>query len=93
MRKYLIERDIPKVGSFGPNQLCDTAKTSKAALTRLGPQIQWVQSYVTADKIFCIYLAKDEALIERHAELSGFPVNKVTEVKEVIDLMTAENWE
>lgn len=88
MKRYLIERDIPKVGSLNPGQLCDAAATSNAALAQLGPDIQWVHSYVTADKTFCIYLAKDEAVIRRHAELSGFPANKITEISTVIDPST-----
>ena len=89
MRKFVIEREIPKVGSFNDKQLCDASKTSNSALSKLGPDIQWVQSYVTADKTFCIYLAKDEAVIKRHAEISGFPANKITEVTGMIDPTTA----
>jgi hypothetical protein len=89
MRKYVIERDIPKVGTFEREQLRAAAKTSNAALAELGPDIQWVESYVTADKTFCIYLAKDEAIIRRHAEISGFPASKITEVKRMIDPTTA----
>jgi len=91
MRKFVIEREIPKVGSFSANQLCDAARTSNAALTKLSPDIQWVESYVTADKTFCIYLAKDQAVIKRHAEVSGFPANKITEVKVMFDPTTAMN--
>lgn len=89
MRKFVIERDIPKVGTFDAKQLCAAAKTSNAALTKLGPDIQWVQSYVTADKTFCIYLAKDQAIIKRHAEVSGFPANTITEVTGIFDPTTA----
>ncbi len=89
MRKFVIEREIPKVGSFNANQLCDAAKTSNSALSKLGPDIQWVESFVTPDKTFCIYLAKDEAVIKRHAEISGFPANKITEVTGMIDPTTA----
>jgi Protein of unknown function (DUF4242) len=89
MRKYVIERDIPKVGTFEREKLREAAKTSNAALAELGPDIQWVESYVTADKTFCIYLAKDEAIIRRHAEISGFPATKITEVKRMIDPTTA----
>jgi Protein of unknown function (DUF4242) len=91
MRKYVIERDVPKVGTFEREQLRAAAKTSNAALAELGPDIQWVESYVTADKTFCIYLAKDEAIIRRHAEISGFPASKITEVKRMIDPTTAAN--
>ncbi len=91
MRKYVIEREIPKVGSFNSTQLCDAAKTSNAALAKLGPDIQWLHSYVTAEKTFCIYMAKDQAVIKRHAELSGFPANKITEVTGMIGPLTATN--
>ena len=89
MRKYVIERDIPKVGTFEREQLREAAKTSNAALDKLGPDIQWVHSYVAGDKTFCLYLAKDEAVIRRHAEVSGFPASKITEVKRMIDPTTA----
>jgi hypothetical protein len=90
MRKYVIEREIPTVGSFNADQLCGAAITSNAALKELGTDIQWIQSYVTADKTFCIYLAKNVDLIRRHAELSGFPANKITEVSGIIDPATAK---
>jgi Protein of unknown function (DUF4242) len=89
MRKFVIEREIPKVGSLKAGQLCDAAKTSNAALDKIGNDIHWLQSYVTADKTFCIYLAKNEAAINRHAELSGFPANRITEVTGMIDPATA----
>jgi hypothetical protein len=89
MRKYIIERDLPKVGSFEREQLREAAKTSNAALAQLGPDIQWVESYVTDDKTFCVYFAKDESVIRRHAEISGFPATKITEVKRMIDPTTA----
>ncbi len=80
MRKFVIERDIPAVGSLGPKELCGAARTSNAALAKLGCDIQWVESFVAQDKTFCIYLAKDEDVIQRHAEISGFPANIITEV-------------
>jgi hypothetical protein len=89
MRKYVIERDIPAVGTFEREQLREAAKTSNAALAKLSPDVQWVESYVTDDKTFCIYLAKDEDVIKRHAEISGFPANKITEVRRMIDPTTA----
>jgi Protein of unknown function (DUF4242) len=89
MRRYVIEREIPKVGSLTADQFCDAAKTSNAAINKLGPEVQWVQSLVTADKLFCTYLAKDEAIIRRHAEVSGFPASKITLVTGVIDPSTA----
>jgi hypothetical protein len=89
MRKYVIERDLPKVGSLEREQLKEAAKTSNAALAKLSPDIQWVESYVAEDKTFCIYLAKDEDVIRRHAEISGFPASKITEVRRMIDPTTA----
>jgi hypothetical protein len=89
MRKYIIERDIPEVGTLEREQLREAAKKSNAALSELGPNIQWVESYVAANKTFCVYLARDEAIIRRHAEISGFPATKITEVKRMIDPTTA----
>jgi hypothetical protein len=89
MRRFIIERDIPKVGTLERDQLREAAAKSSKTLAGLGTNIQWVQSYVAADKTFCVYLANDEAIIRRHAELSGFPANKITEVGKVIDPTTA----
>ena len=89
LRKYIIERDIPKVGTFEREQLRGAAAKSNEVLSQLGPDIQWVESYVAADKTFCIYLAKDESVIRRHAEISGFPATKVAEVRKMIDPTTA----
>lgn len=89
MKKYLIERDIPGVDKMTPEQLKGAAATSNAALAQLGPKVQWVQSFVAADKTFCLYLAEDEAAIHEHARLSGFPANKITEVTGGIDPTTA----
>jgi hypothetical protein len=89
MRKFIIERALPKVGTLEREQLREAAKTSNAALAKLGPDIQWVESFVAANKTFCVYLAKDEAIIKRHAEISGFPATKITEVKRMIDPTTA----
>jgi Protein of unknown function (DUF4242) len=88
MRKYIIERDIPKVGTFEREQLREAAKKSNSVLNQLAPDIQWQESYVADDKTFCIYLAKDEAVIRKHAEMSGFPATKITEVKRMIDPTT-----
>jgi hypothetical protein len=88
MRKFVIERDIPGVGSFDAEQLCGAAQTSNAALDKLGTDIQWVESFVTAEKTFCIYLATGEDIIKRHAEISGFPANVITEVTGMIDPTT-----
>ena len=88
LRKYIIERDIPKVGSLEREQLKGAAATSNKALRELGPNIQWVESYVTSDKTFCVYLATDEAIIRKHAEISGFPASRITEVTRMIDPAT-----
>src|SRR5436309_13213252 len=79
LRKYIIERDIPAVGSFEREQLRGAAAKSNEVLKALGPDIQWQQSFVAGDKTFCVYLAKDENIIRKHADLSGFPANKITE--------------
>ena len=89
MRKFIIKRELPAVGSMAREQLKDAAATSNQALAELAPDIQWVESYVADDKTFCVYLAKDEAVIKRHAEISGFPANKITEVRRTIDPTTA----
>lgn len=89
MKKFVIERDIPAVGTFEREQLRAAAQKSNEVLAQLGPDIQWVESYVAGDKTFCIYLAKDEAIIRKHAEISGFPATKITEVRKMIDPTTA----
>ena len=89
MKKYMIEREIPKVGSLERGQLQEAAAKSNQVLRQLGPDIQWSESFLTADKMFCVYLAKDEALIRRHADLSGFPATKITEIGQMIDPTTA----
>ena len=89
MKKYLIEREIPGVGAFTPEQLKGAAATSNAALAQLADKVQWQQSYVAGDKTFCVYLATDEAAIREHSRLSGFPANKITEINGVIDPATA----
>jgi hypothetical protein len=89
LRKFIIERDIPKVGNFEREQLKVAAAKSNEVLARLAPDIQWVESYVAADKTFCVYLAKDESVIRKHADLSGFPATKITEVRKTIDPTTA----
>lgn len=89
MKRYIIERDIPAVGSFERDQLRGAAQKSNEALGQLAPDIQWVESFVAADKTFCVYLAKNEEVIRRHAEISGFPATKITEVRKTIDPTTA----
>jgi hypothetical protein len=88
LRKFIIERDIPQVGSLDREQLRGAAAKSNEALREIGPDIQWVESYVAADKTFCVYLAKDEGVIRRHAEVSGFPATKITEIRKMIDPTT-----
>lgn len=88
MRMFIIERDIPAVGTLEREQLREAAAKSNSVLRQLGPDIQWNHSYVAGDKTFCVYLAKDESLIHKHAEMSGFPASKVTEVKGMIDPTT-----
>ena len=89
MKKYMIEREIPQVGSLQAEQLREASARSNQALNQLAPDIQWQESYVAGEKTFCIYLAKDESVIRRHAELSGFPATKITEINRVIDPTTA----
>ena len=89
MKRYVIERHIPGVDQLNAEQLRGAAATSNGALARLNGQVQWVQSYVVADKTFCIYLAESEGAVQEHARLSGFPANKVSEVRGIIDPMTA----
>jgi hypothetical protein len=89
MKRFIIEREIPKVGTLEREQLRAAAQKSNDVLAQLGPDIQWVQSYVADDKLFCVYLARDENLIHKHAAISGFPATKVTEIGKVIDPTTA----
>ena len=89
LHKYIIERDIPKVGTFERDQLRGAAQKSNDVLRQLGPDIQWVESYVAGDTTFCVYMAADMAIIRKHAELSGFPATKITEISRMIDPTTA----
>jgi hypothetical protein len=89
MKRYMIERDIPEVGSFEREQLRDASKTSNKALAQLAPRVQWDHSYVAGNKTFCVYLAENEDAIHKHAEISGFPASKITEISSVIDPTTA----
>ena len=89
MRRFIIERELPKIGSAEREQLRDAAKKSNEVLEQLAPDVQWVESYVADDKTFCVYMAKDEGVIRRHAEMSGFPATKITEVRRMIDPTTA----
>ena len=90
MPQYVIERDIPGVGQLGPEGLRNASRQSCSVLRELGPEIQWVHSYVTDDKTYCIYRAPNEEMIRKHAEISGFPANKITEIRAMIDPTTAE---
>ena len=90
MPKYVIEREIPGAGKLSSEQLKGISQTSCGVLSKMGPQIQWVQSYVTTDKIYCIYNAPNEELVREHAKLGGFPANSVSEVATIIDPTTAE---
>jgi hypothetical protein len=90
MKKYMIERDIPGVGKLSPAERSGAAATSNAALAKLSPRVQWVQSYVAQDKTFCVYLAEDEAVIQEHARLSGFPATRITEIAGALDPTTAQ---
>jgi len=90
MPKYVIEREIPGAGSMSPQELQSVSQTSCGVLRKLGPQIQWLQSYVTGDKIYCVYIAPNEELIREHASQGGFPANRISEIKSVIDPTTAE---
>src|SRR5450432_494406 len=91
MKTYLIERDIPDAGKLTPEQLKAISKTSCKVLKEMGPQIQWIQSYVTGNKIFCVYKAENEELIREHAKKGGFPANQITEISAGISPATAEN--
>jgi hypothetical protein len=88
--KYVIERDIPGAGRLGASELGAISQKSRAVLNELGPKVQWVNSYVTDDKIYCIYIAPDQQTVLEHAKLGGFPANRISEVKNVIDPTTAE---
>ena len=90
MPKYLIEREIPDAGAMSPAELKTVSQTSCGVLRELGPAIQWIHSYVTGDKVYCVYIAPDEAMVREHAKRGGFPANRVSEIKSVIDPTTAE---
>jgi hypothetical protein len=90
MPKCVIEREIPEAGKLSPQQLQSISQKSCGVLRQLGPQIQWIQSYVTDDKIYCVYIAPNEEMVREHAQQGGFPANRISEVKQVIDPTTAE---
>lgn len=90
MPKFVIEREIPGAGKLTPEQLQAISQTSCGVLREMGPQIQWLQSYVTDDKVYCVYIAPDEAAVRKHAQMGGFPANRISQVRSVIDPTTAE---
>ena len=90
MPKFVIEREIPEAGKLSPEQLQAISQTSCGVLRELGPQIQWLHSYVTDDKIYCVYIAPDEETVRKHAQQGGFPANRISQVRSTIDPTTAE---
>jgi hypothetical protein len=90
MPKFVIEREIPGAGNLSPQELQAVSQTSCGVLQRMGPSIQWLHSYVTGDKIYCVYIAPNEEMIRQHAQQGGFPANRVSEIKSIIDPTTAE---
>ena len=90
MPRYVIERELPGAGNLSAEQLQAISQKSCSVLNDLGPRIQWVESYVTEDKIFCIYQAPDKEVIRRHAEMGGFPANRIEEIRNVMSPVTAE---
>ena len=90
MPKFLIEREIPGAGNLSGEELQAISQASCGVLRKLGPQIQWVQSYVTGDKIYCVYIAPNEEMVREHAKQGGFPANRISEITSVIDPTTAE---
>jgi hypothetical protein len=90
MPKFVVEREIPGAGSWSADQLQKVSRKSREVLAGLGPQIQWLHSYVTGDKLYCVYIAPDAEMIREHARRGGFPANQVNEINKVIDPTTAE---
>jgi hypothetical protein len=90
MPKFVIEREIPGAGKLSPDQLHAISQKSCSVVQSMGPRIQWVQSFVTDDKIYCIYIAADEAAVREHAQLGGFPANSIAQVRSMIDPTTSE---
>jgi hypothetical protein len=90
MPRWVIEREIPGAGKLTAGELKAISQKSCSVLNELGPRIQWVQSYVTDDKIYCVYIAPDEATVRKHAQMGGFPANKVSQVRQMIDPLSAE---
>jgi hypothetical protein len=90
MPKYVIEREIPGAGNMSPQDLQAISQTSCGVLRQMGPSIQWLHSYVTGDKIYCVYIAPNDEVIREHARQGGFPANRISEIKSIIDPTTAE---
>ena len=90
MPKFVIEREIAGVGKWSQEQLKAVSQTSCGVLRKLGPEIQWLQSYVTDDKIYCVYIAPDEEVVRKHAQMGGFPANRVSQIRSMIDPTTSE---
>lgn len=90
MPKFIIEREIPSAGSLAYRQLQDISQKSCGVLNEMGPKIQWLESYVTDDKVYCVYIAPDEEAIREHAEKGGFPANRISQIRSIIDPTTAE---
>jgi hypothetical protein len=90
MPKFLIEREIPGAGDLKPEELQAISQKSCSVLQEMGPQIQWVESYVTGDKVYCVYIAPDEAAVREHAQRGGFPANRISVIRRMIDPTTAE---
>ena len=90
MPKFVIERDIPEAGKLSPQELHAISQKSCAVLQEMGPRIQWIQSYVTDDRIYCVYIAPDEDTVRKHAQQGGFPANRISQIRSVIDPTTSE---
>jgi hypothetical protein len=90
MPKYIIEREIPGAGNWTPEEMKSVAQTSCGVLIKMGPEIEWVQSYVAGDKVYCVYIAPNEKMVLEHAQKANFPANKITKVAAIIDPVTAE---
>ncbi len=90
MPKFLIEREIPGAGNLSADELRAISQTSCGVLQNMGPQIQWIQSYVTGDKVYCVYIAPNEEMIREHARQGGFPANRISQIKSIIDPTTAD---
>ena len=90
MPKYIIEREIPNAGKLTPDELQGVAQKSCSVLRNMGPQIQWVESFVTDNKVYCVYISPNEEMIRKHAQEGGFPANKISEIRRMIDPTTSE---